>query len=136
MRRDKRSRRGRSGVVRLNRGSSPYGVSSTFRLNQPGGAFGSGRTAGGGAGAGKTLAQALMSPAPSIMGSVADYGPPPAALSPPGPEMGPAMGEHRYVAPWQPPAFDPTPVPVGALGGFAPIFTPEPKKPRGRLGIY
>lgn len=125
----RRSRRG--GVVRLNQGSSSYGVRNVLPLNSPGGTFGSGRTAGGGAGAGQTLAQALMAPAPSVSGSLSAVGPPPVT-----PSQVPAE-EHPYVAPR--PTFTPRPVQLGALGGFAPVFSPysiPPDDPYRRFRAY
>ena len=119
--RERRSRRrGRSGVVRLNQGSSPYGVRNTLPLNMPGGSFGSGRTAGGGAGAGTTLAQALMAPAMSVMGPQASIGPPPVEQAPP---AFMAEEQHPYDSPYLP-TFTPRPVTFGGLGGFAPTFSP------------
>lgn len=60
----------------LNQGSTSYGRASTLSLNRPGGTFGSGHPAGGGAGAGKTLMEALVAPAQSVLGAPV-IGPPP-----------------------------------------------------------
>lgn len=123
--RDRRSRRrGRPGAIRLNQGSSPFGVSSVLRLNQPGGTFGAGRSAGGGPGAAKTLAQALSAPGPSIQGQVSEVGPPPVTPSILPPE------EHAYRPPI--PTFSPRPFDTPSiLAALYPTFTPITYPPRG-----
>ena len=84
----RRNRRGRSGVMQLNRGSSSFGRSSSLDLNKPGGTFGAGRPSGGGAGAG-AVERALAGGPPglSVAGDIQDVGPPPVVPGPfvPGP---------------------------------------------------
>jgi hypothetical protein len=118
-RRSGRSRRGRSGVFRLNAGSSPYGRASVLEMNQPGGSFFAGRPAGGGGG--DAIARALSAPAASIEGPLGNVGPPPQASY-----SEPVAPEQRPDAPSYP-EFKPTPGPEPTpIASLFPEFTPTP----------
>lgn len=123
----------RSGVVRLNRGSSSYGTKNSLPLNSVGGSFGSGHPAGGGAGAGLSLVAALLGPSyspslyqaapappPSVEGPIGDIGPPPAAPSQPNFGDPPPGTQTVY----HPPTFRP-PAPTTAF--VSPIRSSAPK---------
>lgn len=133
-----RKRRGRPGVLRLNQGSSPYGRSSSLSLNRPGGTFGAGRPAGGGAGAAATnLLQALgggfsslAAPQASTQGAF-EVGPPPVAPSPVAPE---APSSQPHIPTFTPPST--TSVASQLPANLFPSFQPILQDPRKRLGLF
>jgi hypothetical protein len=134
-----RRRRGRSGVLRLNRGASTFGRSSSLALNTPGGSFMAGRPAGGGVGAAATLLQGLglppglsgMTPGQSQQGaSTFNPGPPPMTPSPVAPEP-PSSAPH--IPTFSPPAT--TSIASQLPASLFPSFQPILQDPRKRFGF-